>query len=111
MTEFPANQDLFVGKSQIIRCSAQGFPKPTFEWYKDFKRVKFEEDPRFTLLSNGSMLINPVHETDTAEYICRITQLGEQEGTSLREEWEDITVTVYGELRWTSESSCKFNFC
>ena len=101
VTAFPENQDLFVGKSQAIKCSAEGFPKPTFEWYKSRKLIKLS-DPRFTLLSNGSLLINPVHELDTAEYICRITQLGETEqGTNLREEQKVITVTVYG----------KFSFC
>lgn len=93
VTEFPLDQDLFVGRSQVIRCSAEGYPKPTFKWYKERKPVS---DPRFTLLSNGSLLINPVREGDTAEYICRITQLGTEEGTNLREESKDIKVTVYG---------------
>ena len=98
VTEFPLDQDLFVGKSQVIRCSAEGYPKPTFKWYKKRRLVKFS-DPRFTLLSNGSMLINPVQELDTAEYICRITQLGEtEEGTNLREEKKVIQVTVYGKF-------------
>ena len=79
-------------------CSAEGYPKPTFVWYKNFKRVKTEQDPRFTLLSNGSLLIDPVHETDTGDYICRITQLGDEVGTNLREQRKDITVIVYGEF-------------
>jgi len=95
VTEFPLDQDLFVGKSQVIRCSAEGYPKPTFKWYKKRRLIKFP-NPRFTLLSNGSLLISPVQELDTAEYICRITQLGTEEGTNLREESKDIQVTVYG---------------
>ena len=79
-------------------CSAEGYPKPTFVWYKNFKPVKTELDPRFTLLSNGSLLIDPVNETDTGHYICRITQLGDEVGTSLREQRRDITVIVYGEF-------------
>ena len=67
-------------------------------WYKDFKRVKTEDDPRFTLLPNGSLLIDPVHESDTGDYICRITQLGDVVGTSLREQRKDITVKVYGKF-------------
>ena len=78
--------------------SAEGYPKPTFVWYKNFKRVKTEQDPRFTLLSNGSLLIDPVNETDTGDYICRITQLGKQAGTSLREHRKNIKVIVYGEF-------------
>ena len=65
-------------------------------WYKNFKRVKTDQDPRLTLLSNGSLLIDPVHENDTGDYICRITQLGKEAGTSLREQRKNIEVTVYG---------------
>ena len=79
-------------------CSAEGYPKPTFVWYKDFKRVKTEQDPRFTLLSNGSLLIDPVRERDTGDYICRITQLGDVAGTSLREQRKNIKVIVEGEF-------------
>ena len=98
VTQFPQDQDLYVGKSQIVLCSAEGYPKPTFKWYKNFKLVKFDQDPRFTLLSNGSMLVNPVHEQDTGSYICRITQLGDKQGTSLREQRKEITVTVYSKM-------------
>jgi len=98
VTQFPEDQDLYVGKSQIVLCSAEGYPKPTFKWYKNFKLVKFDQDSRFTLLSNGSMLINPVHEQDTGSYICRITQLGDKQGTSLREQQKAITVTAYGKM-------------
>ena len=79
-------------------CSAEGYPKPTFVWYKNFKRVKTEEDSRFTLLSNGSLLIDPVHESDAGGYICRITQLGKEAGTSLREQRKNIKVIVEGKF-------------
>ena len=79
-------------------CSAEGYPKPTFTWYKNFRRVKTEQDPRFTLLSNGSLLIDPVNETDTGDYICHITQIGDRVGTSLREHFRNINVNVYGEF-------------
>ena len=65
-------------------------------WYKNFKRVKTEQDPRFTLLSNGSLLIDPVTETDTGDYICRITQLVDR--WILRDQRKDMTVIVYGEF-------------
>lgn len=98
VTEFPGDQDLYVGKSQLIQCSAVGYPEPTFEWYKDFLSVNFT-DSRFTLLSNGTLLVSPVHERDVGEYTCRITQLGDFEGTSLREEQVVINVIVYGPPR------------
>lgn len=87
-----------MGETETAVCSAEGFPTPTFVWYKNFKRVKTEQDPRFTLLSNGSLLIDPVHESDTGAYICRITQFGDIVGTSLREQRKNIKVTVNGKF-------------
>ena len=66
-------------------------------WYKDVLSVNFT-DSRFTLLSNGTLLVSPVHERDVGEYTCRITQLGDVEGTSLREELVVINVIVYGKM-------------
>ena len=105
VTQFPSDQSLFVGKAGIIQCSANGYPKPTFKWYKN-RRVINLSDPRFTRLSNGSLLIDPVHELDADEYICRIEQLGagtDQE-TNLREQQKVITVTVNGTFRLEKRS-------
>ena len=95
--QFPEDQNLFVGRTQTIQCSADGYPKPTFVWFKDFFLIDVTH-PRFNLLPNGSLLISPVHEKDRGEYVCRITQLGDRQGTSLREQEQEITVTVKGKL-------------
>ena len=95
VTQFPDHQNLRPGKAQTVLCSAEGYPQPTFLWYKNRKRVKTEEDPRFTLLSNGSLLIDPVTETDTGAYICNIRQLGDKAGT---EQMIHIQVTVCGKF-------------
>ena len=100
MIQFPEDQNLFVGRTQIIQCSADGYPKPTFVWFKDFFEIDLT-NPRFNRLRNGSLLISPVHEKDRGEYVCRITQLGDRQGTSLREQEQEITVTVRGKLIWT----------
>lgn len=97
MIQLPDKQDLFVGRTQTIGCSADGYPKPGFVWFKDFSVIDFT-DPRFNLLHNGSLLISPVHAKDRGQYVCRITQLGDCQGTSLREQEQEITVTVYGKL-------------
>lgn len=98
--QFPEDQNLFVGRTQTIQCSADGYPKPTFVWFKDFFVIDLN-NPRFNLLPNGSLLISPVHEKDRGEYVCRITQLGDRQGTSLREQEQEITVTVKGKLMST----------
>ena len=98
--QFPEDQNLFVGRTQTIQCSADGYPKPTFVWFKDFLMIDLT-NPRFNLLPNGSLLISPVHEKDRGEYLCRVTQLGDPQGTSLREQEQEITVTVRGKLIWT----------
>lgn len=100
MIQFPEDQNLFVGRTQTIQCSADGYPKPTFVWFKDFFEIDLK-NPRFNLLPNGSLLISPVHEKDRGGYVCRITQLGDRQGTSLREQEQDITVTVKGKLMST----------
>ena len=97
VTQFPQDQNLFVGRTQTIQCSADGYPKPTFVWFKDFFLIDLTH-PRFNLLPNGSLLISPVHEKDRGEYVCRITQLRDRQGTSLREQEQEITVTVKGKL-------------
>ena len=104
VTQFPPDQSIFVGKAEIIQCSADGYPKPTFKWYKNRKLINLS-DPRFTRLSNGSLLIDPVHELDTDEYICLIEQLGADtdQGTNLREEKKVIQVTVHGTFLLQSE--------
>ena len=98
--QFPGDQNLFVGRTQTIQCSADGYPKPTFAWFKDFLLIDLT-NPRFNLLPNGSLLISPVHEKDRGQYVCRITQLGDRLGKSLREQEQQITVTVKGKLIWT----------
>ena len=95
VTPVPDHQNLREGKAETVLCSAEGYPQPTFLWYKNRKRVKTEEDPRFTLLSNGSLLIDPVTETDTGAYICNIRQLGDKAGT---EQMIHIQVTVCGKF-------------
>ena len=95
VTQFPDHQNLRVGKAETVLCSAEGYPKPTFLWFKNRKRVKTEKDGRFTLLSNGSLLIHPVDETDAGAYICRIRQLGDRVST---EQTIPINVTVCGEF-------------
>ena len=92
-TKFPRDQNLRVGKSGTVLCSAEGYPKPKFLWYKNLKHVETEQDPRFTLLSNGSLLIDPVHESDTGAYWCSIMEVGTR-----RRSWKYIKVIVYGKF-------------
>ncbi|XP_044166549.1 neural cell adhesion molecule 2-like [Acropora millepora] len=102
--QFPEDQNLFVGRTQTIQCPADGYPKPTFAWLKDFFWIDLT-NPRFNLLPNGSLLISPVHEKDRGEYACRITQLMHHQGTSLRQQEQYIIVTVKGPPRLNVEKS------
>ena len=79
-------------------CSVESYPRPRIVWYKNFNRVKMNLDPRFTLLSDGSLLIDPVVESDAGVYSCLITQLGVWETLGQREQRKDINVTVYGKF-------------
>ena len=92
-TEFPKSQKLNAGKDSTLKCAAEGYPHPIFKWYKNFKRIDVT-NPRYTLFKNGSLGLVGVHEDDSGNYTCLITQLGEMERQ--REERKDIEVIVYG---------------
>ena len=91
--EFPKSQELDAGKNTTLKCAADGYPYPTFKWYKNFKRIDLR-NPRYTLLKNGSLALTNVREDDAGNYTCLITQLGEVERQ--REERKDIQVVVFG---------------
>jgi Immunoglobulin I-set domain len=59
-------------QSILLDCIAAGFPKPTIKWDYEGKIINFENDERFQLFENGSLLLNEVRQDDSGEYACII---------------------------------------
>ncbi|XP_068690919.1 peroxidasin homolog [Montipora foliosa] len=65
-------QPLIYGKPGKISCTAEGNPRPEFEWSKN-DSLLLKED-RFTQLSDGSLQIDKVRREDKGAYKCSIKQ-------------------------------------
>ena len=83
---------LFVGKSGILNCNAEGNPAPRFTWIRtDGKTL---DKNRFKQLSNGNIHVIQVQQIDEGEYICTIEQSkGTKQMTTKR---QSIDVTLIG---------------
>ncbi|XP_068703720.1 uncharacterized protein [Montipora foliosa] len=65
-------QPLIYGKPGKVSCTAEGNPRPEFEWSKN-DSLLLKED-RFTQLSDGSLQIDKVRREDKGAYKCSIKQ-------------------------------------
>jgi hypothetical protein len=59
-------------QSILLNCVAAGFPKPTVKWDYEGNLINFDNDARFHLFDNGSLLLNEVRQDDSGEYACTI---------------------------------------
>ncbi|XP_071573152.1 tyrosine-protein kinase-like otk isoform X1 [Temnothorax nylanderi] len=57
------------GYPVMLHCAAEGDPKPTIQWDKD-SRMNNLDNPRFEVLSNGSLYIKEVYLSDEGKYGC-----------------------------------------
>lgn len=53
----------------MLHCAAEGDPKPTIQWDRD-SRMNNLDNPRFEVLSNGSLYIKEVYLSDEGKYGC-----------------------------------------
>ncbi|XP_076455301.1 hemicentin-1-like isoform X2 [Babylonia areolata] len=58
-----------VGDRTVIPCVTMGNPPPTITWHYDRRRIN-PRDPKYTLMDDGSLVINSVTERDMGSYIC-----------------------------------------
>ena len=64
-----ANHFVVQGNMSSLHCSAKGFPIPFYSWIVGGKAV----DPspsRYSLQSNGTLLINRAELNDSGVYVC-----------------------------------------
>ncbi|KAL1428795.1 hypothetical protein MTO96_002516 [Rhipicephalus appendiculatus] len=74
----PAETSVIKGKSVVIDCEADGFPKPRIRWTKaegeaarDFKPVM--SSAHVQVFENGSLAINDAKEEDAGFFLCQAT--------------------------------------
>ena len=67
--ETPKNQTIPKGQSASFPCSATGDPAPSIKWYKSHDPIS--HNAHFSILSNGTLLVQGVIEQDTGWFTCR----------------------------------------
>ncbi|CAB1349024.1 unnamed protein product, partial [Coregonus sp. 'balchen'] len=65
----PANQTLALGSIAQLQCHAIGGPSLRIVWEKDGERI-VGDNPRMTLMENGTLQITNVEDTDSGMYTC-----------------------------------------
>ncbi|KAK7094973.1 hypothetical protein V1264_006443 [Littorina saxatilis] len=58
-----------VGDRTVLPCVTSGSPTPTITWHFDRRRIN-PRDPKYTIMEDGSLVINNVQEGDTGSYLC-----------------------------------------
>ncbi|CAO4385088.1 unnamed protein product [Caenorhabditis nigoni] len=59
------------GEMAVLECSPpRGFPEPVVSWRKDDKELRIQDLPRYTLHSDGNLIIDPVDRSDSGTYQC-----------------------------------------
>ncbi|XP_048833472.1 hemicentin-1 isoform X1 [Brienomyrus brachyistius] len=67
-----------VGQPVVLECNVSGVPTPRITWRKH-GAVLAGNNPRYTLVDNGSLHIHSAQVTDTGRYLCMATnQAGTQ---------------------------------
>ena len=88
------DQQTFIAyESGIISCSADGKPNPQISWSK--KGGKPLDPKRFTQVSDGSLLIDPVKPKDNGTFTCTMKQTKGAKRVTSKD--KDILVRVIGE--------------
>uniref|UniRef100_A0A4W3H3U6 Roundabout, axon guidance receptor, homolog 3 (Drosophila) n=1 Tax=Callorhinchus milii TaxID=7868 RepID=A0A4W3H3U6_CALMI len=68
----PANQTLAVDSMAQLQCHVTGNPLPSVHWLKDGQRI-LGNDPRISMLNNGTLQITNTQVSDTGIYVCVAT--------------------------------------
>uniref|UniRef100_A0A4W5QQY6 Roundabout, axon guidance receptor, homolog 3 (Drosophila) n=1 Tax=Hucho hucho TaxID=62062 RepID=A0A4W5QQY6_9TELE len=68
----PANQTLALGSVAQLQCHVIGGPSLRIMWEKDGERI-VGDDPRMTLMENGTLQITNVEDEDSGMYTCVVS--------------------------------------
>ena len=70
---------LFPGQSQVLDCTASGFPPPSISWTRNGSPINFTSLSNIELATNGSLLLSNVTKNEEGNYSCMAVN---QEGTA-----------------------------
>jgi len=57
----------------FLNCSASGSPEPTLKWFYKFESISdTDDDERYTIFQNGTLLISKPQQEDEGNYACTI---------------------------------------
>ena len=86
-TSQPMSIDSEAGQNATFTCEADGFPEPTFEWFRPDSE---EFGVNVTGMNTNTLMFTPVQFGDEGDYYCTATS----NGTSIN----SSTVTLTGEM-------------
>lgn len=71
----PAKVVVLEGSQKLIPCKAIGSPVPDINWYAGDVRRPLQDDSKYTIHENGSLVIRNINKQDAMKYKCTATNL------------------------------------
>lgn len=59
-----------IGSDIVVPCKAIGRPRPEVFWFDDDDNLINGQDPRFSVLNNGDLVITGLRWSDMGTYTC-----------------------------------------
>jgi len=60
---------------KLIPCKAIGKPQPDINWYAGNVRDPLQDNAKYTIYQNGSLLIRNIEKPDALKYTCKAKNL------------------------------------
>lgn len=68
--EEPQDIEISFGGTATFTCHVEGDPKPNVIWMKDNSEIELNEENRYEVMSDGSLMIKNTQEKDNGRYEC-----------------------------------------
>ena len=93
----PAGVVVIERSLRLIPCKAVGSPPPDIKWYAGDSLSPLQDNAKYTIYQNGSLLIRNIQNSDALKYTCEATNLvGEVKAESRVEiACECLTVKIF----------------
>ncbi|XP_054710141.1 peroxidasin-like [Uloborus diversus] len=70
LTEEPNDVDVSFGGTAYFSCKADGDPKPDIVWLHNSNEILPEQEERYSILSDGTLMITETQDLDAGVYEC-----------------------------------------